>query len=510
MTIYRKQRKEAPRGRSVYGAAPSAVPAPAPEPAASALTADDMLDAYAADQYDAYAADPYGGQYAPGENGAFAGGVIMPEDPAYDDAALAGYGASASVAPAALEEPAPAPVEMPGVTDFAAPAAPADLAAYDGSSAGSDAAPSALPAFGEVPGVSDFRASEASAVAEPAPTDFLGAVEEASRALGAEPPVSAEASIELTDVTVESTDGVPLGADAGEVAPAPAAGAADAVPSGAVEPVTAEADAEDSSVPAADEGVAAPAAPELTDDTPVGTTPALFSPEPAPADELARAGEKDAPKKKPARRTRSRRSKKDAEPAPHRTASVQRATGETDIRIELDLDGSGTAQISTGVPFFDHMLDAFCRHGLFDLTVEATGDVEVDAHHTVEDTGIVLGQAFAEALGDKRGVTRFADVAVPLDEALVQAVVDLSGRGQAYCTLPLPTERVGAFDTELAVEFFYAFARDARATLHVRELAGANSHHIIEAAFKAAGRAMRRACELDPRVTGIPSTKGSL
>ena len=199
-----------------------------------------------------------------------------------------------------------------------------------------------------------------------------------------------------------------------------------------------------------------------------------------------------------------------AAPAAHRTATVHRTTGETDIVVELDLDGSGTAHIDTGVPFFDHMLDAMTRHGLFDITIKATGDVEVDAHHTVEDAGIVLGQAFCQALGDKRGVTRFADVAVPLDEALVQAVVDLSGRGQAYCALPLPTERVGSFDTELAVEFFYAFARDARATLHVRELAGANSHHIIEAAFKAFGRALRRACELDPRVSGVPSTKGSL
>ncbi len=199
-----------------------------------------------------------------------------------------------------------------------------------------------------------------------------------------------------------------------------------------------------------------------------------------------------------------------AAPAAHRTATVHRTTGETDIVVELDLDGSGTAHVETGVPFFDHMLDAMTRHGLFDITIKATGDVEVDAHHTVEDAGIVLGQAFCQALGDKRGVTRFADVAVPLDEALVQAVVDLSGRGQAYCSLPLPTERVGSFDTELAVEFFYAFARDARATLHVRELAGANSHHIIEAAFKAFGRALRRACELDPRVSGVPSTKGSL
>lgn len=194
----------------------------------------------------------------------------------------------------------------------------------------------------------------------------------------------------------------------------------------------------------------------------------------------------------------------------NRRAVVTRVTGETDITVELDLDGTGTCSIDTGVPFFDHMLNAFGRHGLFDLTVRATGDIEVDAHHTVEDTGIVLGQAFTQALGDKAGITRFSDVCIPMDETLVQAAVDISGRGQAYCDLPIPTERVGSFDTELTVEFFYAFARDARVTLHVRELAGANSHHIIEAAFKAAGRAMRYACELDPRVNGVPSTKGSL
>lgn len=194
----------------------------------------------------------------------------------------------------------------------------------------------------------------------------------------------------------------------------------------------------------------------------------------------------------------------------NRRAVVTRVTGETDITVELDLDGTGTCLIDTGVPFFDHMLNAFGRHGLFDLTVRAAGDIEVDAHHTVEDTGIVLGQAFTQALGDKAGITRFSDVCIPMDETLVQAAVDISGRGQAYCDLPIPTERVGSFDTELAVEFFYAFARDARVTLHVRELAGANSHHIIEAAFKAAGRAMRYACELDPRVNGAPSTKGSL
>ena len=140
----------------------------------------------------------------------------------------------------------------------------------------------------------------------------------------------------------------------------------------------------------------------------------------------------------------------------HRVATVSRKTGETDITITLDLDGSGRCDIATGVPFFDHMLNAFGRHGLFDLTVHAIGDVEVDAHHTVEDTGIVLGQAFAEALGNKAGIARFGSEFVPMDETLVQASVDISGRGQAYCQLPVPTERVGTFDTELAVEFFYA------------------------------------------------------
>ena len=193
-----------------------------------------------------------------------------------------------------------------------------------------------------------------------------------------------------------------------------------------------------------------------------------------------------------------------------RTVEVARKTGETDIQIKLDLDGSGVCDIDTGVPFFDHMLNAFGRHGQFDLTVHAAGGVEVDAHHTVEDTGIVLGEAFCQALGDKAGITRFADSTIPMDETLVMAAVDISGRGQAYCDLPLPTERVGSFDTELAVEFFYAFARDAQLTLHVRELAGENSHHIIEAAFKATGRAMRFACEMDPRVKGVPSTKGTL
>lgn len=193
-----------------------------------------------------------------------------------------------------------------------------------------------------------------------------------------------------------------------------------------------------------------------------------------------------------------------------RCATVPRKTGETDITIAIDLDGSGKVDVETGVGFFDHMLCAFGRHGLFDLTVRAAGDTQVDDHHTVEDVGIVLGQAVREALGDKAGITRFADVAIAMDESLVQAAIDVSGRGQAYVDLPVPTQKVGMFDTELAEEFFIAFARDAGLTLHVRELAGSNSHHIIEAAFKAFGRALRFACELDPRVIGVPSTKGSL
>ena len=193
-----------------------------------------------------------------------------------------------------------------------------------------------------------------------------------------------------------------------------------------------------------------------------------------------------------------------------RRATVSRKTGETDITLTIDLDGTGCVDVETGVGFLDHMLSAFGRHGLFDLTVRAMGDIYVDDHHTVEDVGIVLGQAVLEALGDKRGISRFADACIAMDEALVQAAIDVSGRGQAYVELPLPTQKVGTFDTELAEEFFIAFARDAALTLHVRELAGANSHHIIEAAFKALGRALRFAAELDPRVMGVPSTKGSL
>lgn len=193
-----------------------------------------------------------------------------------------------------------------------------------------------------------------------------------------------------------------------------------------------------------------------------------------------------------------------------RSATIHRVTAETDITLTIDLDGCGAASVSTGVGFLDHMLCAFARHGLFDLTVSATGDTQVDDHHTVEDVGIVLGQAVRQALGDKRGIGRFSDVCIAMDEALVQAAIDISGRGAAYVDLPLPTQKVGTFDCELAEEFFIGFARDASLTLHVRELAGGNSHHIIEAAFKALGRALRFAVELDGRVTGVPSTKGSL
>ena len=193
-----------------------------------------------------------------------------------------------------------------------------------------------------------------------------------------------------------------------------------------------------------------------------------------------------------------------------RTATVTRKTGETDITITLELDGTGTVDVRTGVGFFDHMLDAFGRHGLFDLTVRAEGDTWVDDHHTVEDVGIVLGQAFREALGAKEGIRRFADVAIPMDEALVMAAIDISGRGECFWDVPICVEKVGSFDTQLGHEFFAGLARDAGVTLHLRELAGENGHHILEAAFKAAGRALRLACEPDPRVVGVPSTKGSL
>lgn len=194
-----------------------------------------------------------------------------------------------------------------------------------------------------------------------------------------------------------------------------------------------------------------------------------------------------------------------------RTAELHRTTRETDISVVLDLDGTGKADIATGVPFFDHMLDGFSRHGMFDLTVHAKGDVEVDAHHTVEDCGIVLGQCFSAALGDCAGIVRYGSIALPMDEALVVAAVDVSGRGQAHCAVEVPAQRVGAFDTELAEEFWIAFASNAGLTLHLRSLAGRNAHHVLEASFKAAARALREAVSPDVRMAGqVPSTKGVL
>ena len=194
-----------------------------------------------------------------------------------------------------------------------------------------------------------------------------------------------------------------------------------------------------------------------------------------------------------------------------RTAQISRTTKETDIQVEINLDGTGQTDIQTGVAFFDHMLDAFGRHGLFDLNVRCKGDIEVDAHHTVEDCGIVLGQAIAQALGDKRGITRYASLALPMDETLVLAAVDISGRGAAYVDLDIPVQKVGDFDTELGAEFFIAFAANAGITLHVRQLAGGNSHHILEASFKAVTRALSAAVAIDARIADqLPSTKGAL
>ena len=194
-----------------------------------------------------------------------------------------------------------------------------------------------------------------------------------------------------------------------------------------------------------------------------------------------------------------------------RRAEVTRETAETTITIEVNLDGAGVSDCATGIGFFDHMLDQIARHSLIDLTVRAKGDLHIDDHHTVEDTGIVLGQALAEAVGDKRGIRRYGANLLPMDEALVRAALDLSGRPFLVWDLPLPTAKIGTFDTELVREFFTAFAMNARMTLHVTKLAGENSHHIAEAAFKAVARALREAVEADPRRAGaLPSTKGAL
>jgi imidazoleglycerol-phosphate dehydratase len=193
-----------------------------------------------------------------------------------------------------------------------------------------------------------------------------------------------------------------------------------------------------------------------------------------------------------------------------RAADVKRKTNETDIEIALTLDGSGRSEISTGVPFFDHMLTHVAKHGLFDLTVRAKGDIEIDDHHTVEDVGIALGKALDQALGDRAGITRFGQAIVPMDEALALCALDISGRGLSVCELEVPVERIGGLSTEMVPEFFRAVAHNAGITLHVRQFAGSNGHHIVEAAFKAFGRALSQAVALSPRVQGVPSTKGVL
>lgn len=194
-----------------------------------------------------------------------------------------------------------------------------------------------------------------------------------------------------------------------------------------------------------------------------------------------------------------------------RTAEIVRNTAETEIALTLDLDGSGKGEIATGVGFLDHMLTLFARHGRFDLKISCQGDLWVDAHHTVEDVGIALGQAFKKALGDKKGITRYGSQILPMDEALILTAVDLSGRGYLGCDLQIPTQKVGSFDTELVEEFWLGFVRNAEATLHIRQLAGTNSHHIIEGAFKSAGRSLRAAVAIEAAFADeIPSTKGVL
>jgi imidazoleglycerol-phosphate dehydratase len=194
-----------------------------------------------------------------------------------------------------------------------------------------------------------------------------------------------------------------------------------------------------------------------------------------------------------------------------RSASLTRTTSETDIRLSLGLDGSGKAEIATGIGFFDHMLTALTRHALFDLTVRAKGDLHIDFHHTVEDVGIVLGRAFSEALGEKRGIRRFGHALAPMDEALAEAAVDISGRPFLAWDVAFERPKVGEMDTELFEEFFRAFATNALITLHITRRAGRNAHHVAEACFKATARALRMAAEADPRAgDAIPSTKGSL
>lgn len=194
-----------------------------------------------------------------------------------------------------------------------------------------------------------------------------------------------------------------------------------------------------------------------------------------------------------------------------RTAEIARRTAETDVRLRLELDGTGESRVSTGCGFLDHMLTLFARHGRFDLEITCQGDTFVDDHHTVEDVGICLGDAFAQALGDKRGVARYGSALLPMDEALILTAVDISGRGMLCYGLDIPTQKVGTFDTELTKEFLLAFARRSDMTVHVAQLAGENSHHIIEGAFKSLARSLGAAVAIDPRFSQeIPSTKGVL
>lgn len=193
-----------------------------------------------------------------------------------------------------------------------------------------------------------------------------------------------------------------------------------------------------------------------------------------------------------------------------RKAEVRRETKETKVRVSLDLDGSGSASVATGVPFLDHVLELFARHGLFDLEVECRGDLEIDDHHSVEDVGITLGQAFAQALGDKAGIARYGSALVPMDEALCRAVIDLSGRFYLVYEVETRRDRIGSFSVEMAEHFWRSFAEHARCNLHLDCLRGRNTHHVLEGSFKAAARALRQATELDPRVVGVLSTKGVL
>ena len=194
-----------------------------------------------------------------------------------------------------------------------------------------------------------------------------------------------------------------------------------------------------------------------------------------------------------------------------RTASITRKTAETDIAVVLDLDGTGTGSISTGIGFLDHMLTALCRHALFNMDIKAVGDLHIDFHHTTEDVGIVIGQAIKQALGEKRGITRFGHASVPMDEALVEASIDISGRAYTGWQVSFSAPKIGEMDTELFEEFFRALAGNAGIALHIRQIAGTNAHHVAEACYKATARALRQAVELDPRLGGaVPSTKGAL